>query len=304
MTHKVKDCLERPRKVGAKFTGKNIAADEVIHDDSRGLNGMEGMGDFDAKRDRWDGYDPASHKAVVQEHEALEEARRKLREEAIDAGAAGADEKAMKKLAKAGKGKKKKQDDDDDFGSSDESDAEEGAGDDEDKYAEGADVAGQRLDTKTRVTVRNLRIREDTAKYLMNLDLESAYYDPKTRSMREAPVANVRPEDVRSCLSSVFFSLADPRSPLPTGRLRRRQLCPTLGRRHRSPAPPTLRLAIRATRQRRPHQLEPHPIPPPASRVPGEEGGVEGDELGVHSGEVRWREVSGEGTEGVVGRTD
>ncbi|ORY89839.1 Pre-mRNA splicing Prp18-interacting factor-domain-containing protein [Leucosporidium creatinivorum] len=195
MTHKVKDCLERPRKVGAKFTGKNIAADEVIHDDTRGLNGMEGMGDFDAKRDRWDGYDPASHKAVVQEHEALEEARRKLREEAIDAGTAGADEKAMKKLAKAGKGKKKKQDDDDDFGSSDESDAEEGAGDDEDKYAEGADVAGQRLDTKTRVTVRNLRIREDTAKYLMNLDLESAYYDPKTRSMREAPVANVRPED-------------------------------------------------------------------------------------------------------------
>lgn len=36
-------------------------------------------------------------------------------------------------------------------------------------------------------TVRNLRIREDTAKYLMNLDTNSAYYDPKTRSMREDP---------------------------------------------------------------------------------------------------------------------
>merc|ERR1712072_1541724 len=36
-------------------------------------------------------------------------------------------------------------------------------------------------------TVRNLRIREDTAKYLLNLDLESAYYDPKSRSMREDP---------------------------------------------------------------------------------------------------------------------
>merc|ERR1712014_383122 len=36
-------------------------------------------------------------------------------------------------------------------------------------------------------TVRNLRIREDTAKYLLNLDLDSAYYDPKSRSMREDP---------------------------------------------------------------------------------------------------------------------
>jgi pre-mRNA-processing factor SLU7 len=32
-----------------------------------------------------------------------------------------------------------------------------------------------------------LRIREDTAKYLRNLDLSSAHYDPKTRSMRENP---------------------------------------------------------------------------------------------------------------------
>jgi pre-mRNA-processing factor SLU7 len=32
-----------------------------------------------------------------------------------------------------------------------------------------------------------LRIREDTAKYLRNLDPNSAYYDPKTRSMRKNP---------------------------------------------------------------------------------------------------------------------
>lgn len=32
------------------------------------------------------------------------------------------------------------------------------------------------------------RIREDTAKYLLNLDIESAYYDPKTRSMRDNPL--------------------------------------------------------------------------------------------------------------------
>jgi pre-mRNA-processing factor SLU7 len=39
-------------------------------------------------------------------------------------------------------------------------------------------------------SVRNLRIREDTAKYLLNLDANSAYYDPKSRSMREDPNPN------------------------------------------------------------------------------------------------------------------
>lgn len=36
-------------------------------------------------------------------------------------------------------------------------------------------------------SVRNLRIREDTAKYLHNLDPISAHYDPKSRSMRADP---------------------------------------------------------------------------------------------------------------------
>ena len=41
-----------------------------------------------------------------------------------------------------------------------------------------------------KVTARNLRIREDTAKYLRNLDPNSAYYDPKSRSMRDNPYAH------------------------------------------------------------------------------------------------------------------
>eukprot|EP01063_Lacrimia_lanifica_P016324 TRINITY_DN22928_c0_g1_i1.p1 TRINITY_DN22928_c0_g1~~TRINITY_DN22928_c0_g1_i1.p1 ORF type:complete len:493 (+),score=210.64 TRINITY_DN22928_c0_g1_i1:69-1547(+) len=48
MTHKKKDCLERPRKVGAKYTGKDIKADEIITEVS--LN-------YAAKRDRWNGVD-------------------------------------------------------------------------------------------------------------------------------------------------------------------------------------------------------------------------------------------------------
>ena len=62
---------------------------------------------------------------------------------------------------------------------------------DEDKYADEIDMPGTKFDSKTRTTVRNLRIREDTAKYLYNLDPNSAYYDPKTRSMRENPFKNM-----------------------------------------------------------------------------------------------------------------
>ncbi|KAG1867404.1 Pre-mRNA splicing Prp18-interacting factor-domain-containing protein [Suillus subluteus] len=186
MTHKKQDCLERPRKKGAKFTNKNIQADEIIHDVATG---------FDAKRDRWNGYDPAEHKKIYEEYEAVEAARQKLREEEID-NQTTTDLAAVRKVAKAGK--KEGKEADPDFGSSDEEDA------DDDKYADAADAVGQKLDTKTRITVRNLRIREDTAKYLMNLDPESAYYDPKTRSMRDAPMKNVPAEDAKFAGDNFF----------------------------------------------------------------------------------------------------
>ncbi|KIK40160.1 hypothetical protein CY34DRAFT_283979 [Suillus luteus UH-Slu-Lm8-n1] len=186
MTHKKQDCLERPRKKGAKFTNKNIQADEIIHDVATG---------FDAKRDRWNGYDPAEHKKIYDEYEAVEAARQKLREEEID-NQTTTDLAAVRKVAKAGK--KEGKEADPDFGSSDEEDA------DDDKYADAADAVGQKLDTKTRITVRNLRIREDTAKYLMNLDPESAYYDPKTRSMRDAPMKNVPAEDAKFAGDNFF----------------------------------------------------------------------------------------------------
>ncbi|KAI0743541.1 pre-mRNA-splicing factor SLU7 [Daedaleopsis nitida] len=177
MTHKRQDCLERPRKKGAKFTNKDIAPDEVIQDIATG---------YDAKRDRWNGYDTAEHKRVYEEYEAVEAARQKLREEEIDKRTT-TDLAAVRKVAKAGKEKGEGRDDD--FGSSDDED------EDQDKYAESADAVGQKLDTKTRITVRNLRIREDTAKYLINLDPSSAYYDPKTRSMRDNPLKGVAAEE-------------------------------------------------------------------------------------------------------------
>ena len=65
---------------------------------------------------------------------------------------------------------------------------------DEDKYVDEVDMPGTKVDSKQRITVRNLRIREDTAKYLRNLNPNSAYYDPKTRSMRDNPYAGTEKE--------------------------------------------------------------------------------------------------------------
>ncbi|XP_022828174.1 pre-mRNA-splicing factor Slu7 [Spodoptera litura] len=148
MTHKKKDCLDRPRKIGAKFTNAGIAADEFAQPN---LNLS-----YDGKRDRWNGYDPQQHKAIIEEYQKVEDAKRELR---------------AKKLEQ------------DPTATEDDDNAEE----DEDKYVDEVDMPGTKVDSKQRITVRNLRIREDTAKFLRNLDPNSAYYDPKTRSMRDNP---------------------------------------------------------------------------------------------------------------------
>ncbi|CBQ69368.1 related to step II splicing factor SLU7 [Sporisorium reilianum SRZ2] len=185
MSHKTRDCLERPRKKGAKKLGKTLVGDHTLQE-------VQGL-DYAAKRDRWNGYDPAEHKKVVEEFEAIEQERRRLKEEQID-NQTSSDLKHAKRLAQKQAKSKSTGDaaDDDggvDFSSSDSDDS------DDEKYADKADAVGQKVDTDKRMTIRNLRIREDRAKYLYNLDVNSAYYDPKTRTMREAPNPAIRPED-------------------------------------------------------------------------------------------------------------
>lgn len=119
---------------------------------------------FDAKRDRWAGYDAGEYIQVIESFENVEAERRRLKEAEMEAALLAADNDTL-----------------------DSSSSDSGDSDDEEKYAEAADMPGQKVDSKARMTVRNLRLREDTAKYLRNLDPESAYYDPKTRSMRENP---------------------------------------------------------------------------------------------------------------------
>ena len=143
LTHKTKECLSRPRAKGARWTGKDIQADEVVQDVELG---------WDAKRDRWNGYDAEQYRNVTEEWEELEGLKRRLKGEEA--------ERDWQRLLTA--------------------DREQGPkGDEEEaKYAEESDM-GRQQSTAT----RNLRLREDTAKYLLNLDLDSAKYDPKTRSM-------------------------------------------------------------------------------------------------------------------------
>jgi len=160
MTHKKKDCLERPRKVGAKFSGSNFAPDERI------LPKLSLT--FDGKRDRWNGYDNFAHTEVLEEYQKLEEVKKEVKRERLKAG----------------------------LGNPEEDDGAQSSDEDEDKYVDKMDMPGTKVDAAERYTVRNLRIREDTAKYLRNLDPNSAYYDPKTRAMRKNPYENTgRKED-------------------------------------------------------------------------------------------------------------
>lgn len=188
MTHKKKDCLERPRKVGAKYTNKNIAPDEVILPE---INHS-----FDSKRDRWAGFEPEMYKQTIEEFNKVEEAKRRLKEENLkkEADAANCQEAED---AKNGPGTSK---DTGDVAVNDYSDEDDSDDDEDEKYADKADMPGTKVDSKQRITVRNLRLREDTAKYLYNLDPNSAYYDPKTRSMRENPL----PDKSKPTATAVF----------------------------------------------------------------------------------------------------
>ncbi|TRY54755.1 hypothetical protein DNTS_031271, partial [Danionella cerebrum] len=176
LTHKKKDCMERPRKVGAKFSGTGMAPDEHSQ--------VNLSMDYDGKRDRWNGYDPDEHMRIVEEYAKVDLAKRTLKAQKLQ------EELASGKLMDQANSKKHL---DDEIAQEHSSEDE-----DDDKYVDDFDMPGQNFDSKRRITVRNLRIREDIAKYLRNLDPNSAYYDPKTRAMRENPYSNTgkNPEEV------------------------------------------------------------------------------------------------------------
>lgn len=162
LTHDAKSCLERPRKQGAKFTGRDIRPDELI---------TTGSSDYATKHDPYARYDADDYKEVIERYERQENLRREARAAAEAKRLLDAKEKGA--LAAEG-------------------DIAAGTGD-EFKVEEGQDNFGQfaKTDTRSARSVRDLRIREDTAKYLINRGEDAPFYDPKSRSMR----ANPRPDD-------------------------------------------------------------------------------------------------------------
>lgn len=139
-THARRDCLERPRKIGAKWSGQDIGPDEIpsIPKDENPpvLPGIKLLSNYDEKRDNWKNFESTTFKEHVEPlYEGL--------------------------LSR--------------FVSKDAS-----------MEQEVDTIVNQKLDfeSKSRMTVRNLRIREDTAKYLQKNVSKEAIYDPKTRSLR------------------------------------------------------------------------------------------------------------------------
>lgn len=152
---------------------------------------------FASKRDQYHGYDRGRHNAVLsQKYEQKQALRRELRD-AQQAQAQADRQESAAAAAGAGGGdgggggtgaSDSDFDDSDADDRGDESDDDFVQRDEDDRVlttrlARQGGVGGAQM----KVTARNLRIREDTAKYLRNLDPNSAYYDPKSRSMRDNP---------------------------------------------------------------------------------------------------------------------
>ncbi|CAI7721531.1 hypothetical protein PVIIG_04760 [Plasmodium vivax India VII] len=216
-THKEKDCLERTRKKKLNFANRQNEEDFVCLTQDLG---------YDGNRDRWVGYDPENFEQVYREYEKIVEEKKKRK----------AEELKQKYERKASAGKKRRGgvsgdgggsghggvDDANDHSRSDSDNEEDEAdlGDDAPKGATGADdpqkssvnAGNLNASEKHRNVARNLRIREDTAKYLYNLSLNSAFYDPKSRSMREDPFATTRgnlPEDSNHYKGENYYNNTD-----------------------------------------------------------------------------------------------
>ena len=65
MTHKTKECFERPRKRGARWTKNNFRNDEFIKP-------LMYKNDYEGKRDRWNGYDTSKELDKFKEYENIE----------------------------------------------------------------------------------------------------------------------------------------------------------------------------------------------------------------------------------------
>jgi len=155
---------------------------------------------YDSKRDKYHGYDASSNqhvKMMEDKYSKRDAIRRKKKEQKLKQQNERQKE-STKDKTKIMSDSDSDTDYDSDSSGSDQSNDEFVQHDEEDKMftsrlARQGGVGGAQM----KVTARNLRIREDTAKYLRNLDLNSAFYDPKSRSMRDNPNPDVDPQELQ-----------------------------------------------------------------------------------------------------------
>lgn len=74
LTHDVKTCCERPRKVAAKYSGRDLMQDEVVQELSL---------DWEGKRDRWNGYEAEMYSEVLEDWKGIEDEKVRRREAAL-----------------------------------------------------------------------------------------------------------------------------------------------------------------------------------------------------------------------------
>ncbi len=165
---------------------------------------VHGKETYDSKRDKYHGFEVEQHQKRVREIHAERDAiRRKIRaskakhdDDDGDGDGDDVDKKSKSKSKKAQHASDSDSDYDSDAGSDSEDEFVQRDSDAKvhtSRLARQGGVGGAQM----KVTARNLRIREDTAKYLRNLDPNSAYYDPKSRSMRDNPNPQADPSEVQ-----------------------------------------------------------------------------------------------------------
>jgi pre-mRNA-processing factor SLU7 len=183
---KLKKNMFKPRIRMTKTGSRAVQIDAAVH----------GKETFDSKRDKYHGYDPETHTQRVERVYNERQAIRKQVRERQGEGKTKDQKKKEKEEQNNNNGSDSDSDLDSDVGS--DSDDEFVQKDEDDKVittrlGRQGGVGGAQM----KVTARNLRIREDTAKYLRNLDPNSAYYDPKSRSMRDNPNPEVTAEELQ-----------------------------------------------------------------------------------------------------------
>ena len=177
--------LVKPRIRMTKTGNRAHAIDAAQH----------GKETYDSKRDKYHGFDGDIHmKQIKNKFERREALRQQKRANKQQQQKNGNDQEENPSGNNNNNKDSKEEDYESDF---DDSDVEGSDDDDNDEFVqrdEDAKTFQSRLarqggvgGAQMKVTARNLRIREDTAKYLRNLDINSAYYDPKSRSMRDNP---------------------------------------------------------------------------------------------------------------------